>query len=346
MTATGQWATPLPFPPRDFFLSIFFRRWRNAFFNTRCALKDLPRTLEEFAGKHDMLGKGGLCVGLVITRHAINKGLPLNADDLLAESGGQVVGLGKSQVQSILKDHKITRVLAEEGGRTSRGSVGRMRDYVSFLNALGGKGNADLAAIEKWWVSKVRQHFASKPFLLRFDPSKSLRSIVSDLLGQAQKRQQESSGATFVGTVLQHLVGAKLDLLLQGKIEHHGASVADQASGRPADFIVEDVAIHVTTTPTEAVIRKCRKNLDAGLRPLLITIHKGRDVAEGLADQAGISDRLDVFEADQFIAGNLYEFAKFKAKERRLSANELVNHYNQIIAQYEADPSLRIEISK
>ena len=69
-------------------------------------------------------------------------------------------------------------------------------------------------------------------------------------------------------------------------------------------------------------------------------------VAEGLAEQEGISDRIDVFEADQFIAGNLYEFAKFKAKERRLSANELVNRYNQIVAQYETDPSLRIEIPK
>ena len=41
--------------------------------------------------------------------------------ELLTEGGGQVFGLGKSAVQSILHRHDITRVLASEGGRTSRG---------------------------------------------------------------------------------------------------------------------------------------------------------------------------------------------------------------------------------
>ena len=309
-------------------------------------MKNLLRTLEEFAAERKMLTKGGLGVGLVVTRYAKKEGLPCDPEKLLTEGGGQVVGLGKGQVQSILKDHGITRVLAEEGGRTSRGSVGRMREYVSFLNNLNKNGMADLTKIEGWWIQKVRDHFASKPFILRFDPSKSLRAIVTDLLQQAYKRQEESSGATFLGTVLQHLVGAKLDLLLEGNVEHHGASVADQVSGRHADFIVEDVAIHVTTSPNEAVIRKCKNNLDAGMRPLIITTQKGRAVAEGLADQATVLDRVDVFEADQFLAGNIYELGKFKSKGHRLSAQKLIRRYNEIVVQCEADPSLRIEVAE
>ena len=43
----------------------------------------------------------------------------------------------KYRIQRILADHGITRVLAEEGGRTSRGSVGLMQKYVEFLNFSG-----------------------------------------------------------------------------------------------------------------------------------------------------------------------------------------------------------------
>jgi len=61
--------------------------------------------------------------------------------------------------------------------------------------------------------------------------------------------------------MLQHLVGAKLNLLLDDPIKHHGASVADDVSGREGDFVVEDVAIHVTTSPTEALISVRTKTL-------------------------------------------------------------------------------------
>ena len=64
--------------------------------------------------------KGPLCVALVITQQARVRGLPLDPGTLLTEGGGQVFGLGKSAVQSILQRHGITRVLASEGGRTPR----------------------------------------------------------------------------------------------------------------------------------------------------------------------------------------------------------------------------------
>jgi hypothetical protein len=44
---------------------------------------------------------------------------------------------------------------------------------------------------------------------------------------------------TYVGAILQHLVGAKLDVVLgNGKITHHGFSVADQPSERKGDFYI------------------------------------------------------------------------------------------------------------
>lgn len=306
----------------------------------------IDKKLKEFALKNQMKGKGPLCVALVVTKHGKKLGLPLNPDALLTDGGGQVLGLGKSAVQSILKEHGIDRVLAEEGGRTSRGSVGNMRKYVEFLNTQYAHGGVDLEKVEAWWAERVREFFSGKPFVLRFDTSKSLRAVIRDLFLQAQKRQEQDNGSTFVGTMLQHLVGAKLNLILDTPLQHHGANVADDVSGREGDFILEDVAIHVTTSPSEALIRKCRRNLDNGLKPIIITTHRGALLAEGLADQADMADRLDVFEAEQFLAGNLYEIGKFAQAGRRTTAEQLVFQYNSIIDDCETDPSLKIDIAR
>lgn len=305
----------------------------------------LHEKLKDFAQKNMMKGKGPLCVALVVTRHGKKRGMPLNPEELLTDGGGQVMGLGKSAVQSILKDQGIDRVLAEEGGRTSRGSVGNMRKYVAFLNFLHDEGPIDFEQVEAWWIERVREFFSGKPFMLRFDASKSLRSVIRDLLSQAEKRQAQANGSTFVGTMLQHLIGAKLNLLLDTPLHHHGANVADDVSGREGDFIVEDVAIHVTTSPSEALIRKCRRNLNNGMKPVIITTYRGALLAEGLAEQADMAERLDVFEAEQFIAGNLYEIGKFAQAGRRTTTEQLIIEYNIIVDECETDPSLRIAVA-
>jgi len=307
-------------------------------------MNDLDERLRAFVVKHRFQTKGPICVALHITRLAAESTLPLDPAELLAGRGGQVAGLGRARVQSILADHNITRVLAEEGGRTSRGSIDNMRAYVSFLNALAAEGPVPLKEIEKWWVNRVRDFFAAKPMVLRLDSAKSLRALVGDVLEQAQKRQSESPGTMYVGAVLQHLVGAKLEILIPETVEHHGASVADEQSLRDGDFLVEDVVIHVTAAPGEALLRKCRRNLDGGLRPVIVTTGRGVTVAEALAGQQGVAERIDVFEAEQFIAGNLYELGKFAASGRRETVETLVERYNALVSQFETDASLKIKV--
>ena len=302
--------------------------------------------LRDFADRHRMKGKSPLCVALVVTRRARKHGLPLDANALVTSAGGQVLGLGKAAVQAILKEYDIARVLAQEGGRTSRGSIGKMRDYVAFLNDLHSNGPVDLETIERWWVQRVLQYLAGKPFVLRLDSSKGLRAVIRDLMDQAEKRQAQSPGATFAGTLLQHLVGAKLNLVLGPGVKHHGAAVADEPSGREGDFLIADVAIHVTTSPSESLIRKCQSNLDNGLRPLLITTHRGVLGVEVLAESAGIGERLDVFDAEQFLAGNLYELGRFDESARRTTVEQLVTEYNRIIDDCETDPGLQISVGR
>jgi len=57
-------------------------------------------------------------------------------------------------------------------------------------------------------------------------------------------------------------------------------------------------------------------------------------------------DRVDIFEAEQFLAGNLYEIGKFGGTGRKATATQLVAEYNKIIGEHETDPSLRIEVAK
>lgn len=299
--------------------------------------------LETLFRENRMGGKGALCVGLSVTRYARDHALPIDPESLLTGGMGQVSILGKSPIQKILADHGIFRVLAEEGGRTSRGSVGLMQKYVQFLN-FSGYGKQDLEEAEEWWVSKVRTFFAGKPLSFRLDPAKSLRSAVRDLISQAERRQAENNGATIVGTILQHLVGAKLSVLLGCDAPMHGASVADAVSDRAGDFEFGDVVIHVSTAPGEALMRKCRRNLEDGKRPLVITTYKRIPQAEGHAEDEGIAERVEIFDVEQFLAGNIYELGRFGSEGRGRTAKAIIGRYNDLVDALETDPSLRIAI--
>jgi hypothetical protein len=219
-----------------------------------------------------------------------------------------------------------------------------MQTYVAFLNELATHGTPNLDEIERYWIARVHEFFAAKPFKIRLDASRSLRTVVRDVIAQAEERQKTTPGTQYAGAVLQHLVGAKLDCALgSGNFSHNSFSTSDAQSGRAGDFFIGDVAIHVTTAPGEAVIGRCRDNLNDGYRPVLVTMQRGLTVAEALADNAGIGDRVDVFEIEQFIALNLYELAKFAAEGRRVAIGDLVTRYNEIVDDFETDPSLKIE---
>ena len=72
------------------------------------------------------------------------------------------------------------------------------------------------------------------------------------------------------GTVLQHLVAAKLCLILpEGSFEIHGASVADGPTDRNGDFVIGNTVIHCTTMPGALLIEKCKANLRAGCHPVI-----------------------------------------------------------------------------
>ncbi len=141
----------------------------------------IDERLAELRAAKNLRTKGKLAAMLHASRLAIEHGLPIDANELVTDGRGQVKGLGKGRVQSILADHGVTRTLAEEAGRTSRGNLGDTIEYVEFLNELNRErplSSVELASIETWWVERVLDFFASKPFSLKYDASKSMRAIV------------------------------------------------------------------------------------------------------------------------------------------------------------------------
>ena len=303
----------------------------------------LTDRLAAFADEHAIRSKGALGLPLVVTDHARTMGLPLDPARLRTEKEGQVLGLGKGKVQQVLARHGIDRVLAEEGGRTSRGSMGKMTAYVALLNELHAEGDSalDLDQVEAFWISRVQLFFAGKPLIMRLDPQASLRTAFRNLFEQAEVRQRETPGTMVVGTVLQHLVGAKLEGAY-GQVEHHSASTKDEGQSRPGDFSIGDLAIHVSTAPGEALIRKCQTNLSGGQRPVILTLGRGVTLATGLAENAGIADRIDVFDAHQWLAAGVLDQGCDSPQARAHEIAQLLEIYNRIVEATETDPSLRI----
>jgi hypothetical protein len=163
------------------------------------------------------------------------------------------------------------------------------------------------------------------------------------LFEQAAEIQSNSGGANFVGAMLQHLVGAKLDIVLGvGVADHHGFSVADHSTERQADFEVNGVAIHVTTHPSEALIRKMAKNLQTGLRPVVVTLADGVEGAAYLLKNTEWRDRIDIIDATQFLTANVYERSFFKAGECKATLTAILARYNEIVESCETDPVLKI----
>ena len=105
-----------------------------------------------------------------------------------------------------------------------------MHDYAELINEL--RPTAEqFTEIEQYWVKRIQAFFTSKPFKLESDNSLSVDAAVEHLLRQAAQRRRENPGTMYVGTVLQHLVAAKLTIVAP-EVEINGASVADDPSPR------------------------------------------------------------------------------------------------------------------
>jgi hypothetical protein len=167
---------------------------------------------------------------------------------------------------------------------------------------------------------------------------------VDELFEQAKKRQTQNPGTQYLGTVLQHLVAAKLSLILpDGSLQIHGASVADAPTERGGDFAINNMVIHCTTMPQTPLIQKCRANIHANCLPIIITIRDGVQTALKLTEYEGLNGRIEVWDIQQFLSTNVNEHSLFDNMARNATLANIIERYNRIIDEQETDPSLRIE---
>lgn len=300
--------------------------------------------LKQFQNENNIYTKGPLSLVIQFTRLIQNKKFPLDPDDFQTGSKGQVAGLGGEKLKKILKEHGITRLLSSEGGRTSRGSMGLMIKYVDFLNAWDVQESINFIVVEEFWVNQVREYFRNQPFILTADAAKSFGANLNELFEQAKRRQQQNPGTQYLGSVLQHLVAAKLCLIMpEGSFKIHGVSVADAPTTRNGDFVINNTVIHCTTMPGALLMEKCKINLRGGHHPVIITIFDRVHTALTLAEDAGLAGRIEVWDIQQFLSANVHEHSLFDETKRNSTIANIVRLYNKIILEIETDPSLHIE---
>lgn len=291
--------------------------------------------------------KGNLAVMIQITEAAKRMSFPLDPEEFMTPQGGQVNVLSGSNLKLILGKYGISKVLASEGGRTSRGSIAKMQSYVSFLNRLYEEfGEVNFDILQEYWIGKVNDFFAGKPLVLPMKQSLTVAARVSVLFDRIRVREKSQSGATLQGTVLQHLVGSKLKIITNGNVEIFGANVSDQQQGRRGDFFIKKTVIHCTTSPSDALLDKCKVNIDQGLFPIIVTLDSKVESTKQRAVDAGIGELLEVWGIAQFISTNVNEHGLFDAEDRDGSLEKIISTYNKIIEDHETDQSLKISLGE
>ena len=307
------------------------------------------------------LGKGTLALFLVVTDHLRERGLPLDADNLVVDGGGQVRRLGRPAVQKILARHGITEILAREGGRTSMGSVQKMRRYVGLLNRLHEDGLADPDSIEAFWIAKVRDFLARRRAVPGSGPGPAAEPVAAAArcrpkpaqcfpgavsAGGRSRRDRTSAG---IRRRAVEPSGRRPPLWI-GSDRRPPSTWTDprMVVGPPgrALFGRGDSELHVTAGPSEAVIADCRQALDRGRHPILITLGTGTAAATHLAETAGIREQIEVFDIEHFLVVHLHLRSGFRVAGLPAELRRLVARYNEIVDREETDPSLKISFRR
>lgn len=258
-----------------------------------------------------------------------------------------------NRVSSVLKNHGHED-LAPPGGRGELGrtSTGTKRAGLRLIQLIWSallqapedrreeQGDALVAYLYEQVFSLLWQYHELGGIEEPFNASESITAYISKLLDAHQSNP---------GAVLQHLVGAKLEIRFAGQpvvIDHHSSATADVQTGRLGDFVLGSTVFHVTKRATDDHYRKAKQNADNGRKVYLlvpdIVLQAVKQYAEAFA--SGFCRKVDIFSIEQFVAQNLDELAVFDRTEALRQLRLLLEKYNDLVETYENDRSLKIII--
>ncbi len=308
-------------------------------------LKAAKSWYEGERAKNGSMNTNVMNAGLIVSRMMAD-GMPITDARLYSDGKSQVRGLSGATISKILEQHGETRLFTREGGRTSRGTIYLAAAFRDVLNNTQIHGSDPLDAafvssqLEEFFTLCVRlDYFDKQRITVDLDYIKPISSVVSDILKAAAERSDKPTGA-----VLQHLIGAKLQLRFPHvKIGNDRANAADLHTDREGDFQVGTTAFHITTAPMEKLISRCVENKRAGYRPVILTLESKIIAARQMADNVGMSEMISVQAAETFIGNNIEEIAIYDGDKIREGLARLIRTYNTRIDTIEIDKSLMID---
>ncbi|EKC9967440.1 DUF4928 family protein [Salmonella enterica] len=300
---------------------------------------------ESERAKNGSMNTNVMNAGLIVSRMMAD-GIPITDARLYSDGKSQVRGLSGATISKILEQHGETRIFTREGGRTSRGTIYLAAAFRDVLNNTQVQGFEPVDAVfvskqlEAFFTQCVRRdYFDKQRITVELDHTKPVSAVISDILKAAAERSDKPTGA-----VLQHLIGAKLQLRFPHvEIGNDRANAADLQTDREGDFQVGTTAFHVTTAPMEKLISRCVENKRAGYRPVILTLEGKVMAARQLADNVGMSEMISVQAAETFIGNNIEEIAIYDGDRIREGLARLIRTYNTRIGSIEIDKSLMID---
>jgi hypothetical protein len=309
--------------------------------NPQEIFEDWYETLRQYGG---FPAKGTISGALVVLEH-LKENYNLEIDAHTAQGGSQIKGASGTAVRQILARFGETRAFVSEGGRTNRGLRG---DVHTMLNAIGAakletlsahERNRVLEGFQRFLVDRIRDFHNRQRLNIIFDPSKSTRQIIQDLLTLASETGKK-------GPVAQYLVGAKLQLRFSGEeIGNESYSTADMQLDRPGDFLIGNTVFHVTVALMPGVYDKCQRNLTGGYRVYLLVpdefLEGARQNAKAIAP-----GQIAVESIESFVAQNVEELSEFSDRKLPKQFSRLLEIYNQRVDATEIDKSMMIEIPR
>ncbi len=282
-----------------------------------------------------------VCAGLAVLERMRGGHFPLSDGDYIT-SKNQVRTSGPL-IEKILARYGETRPYLREGGRTTRGTRTAADGFVGRLNALKPEDEIEGADLEdaidemqRRLCAKATEDLNEEHMRIDIDVDKPVSQIIDDII---------TAAGTKAGAVAQHLVGAKLAIKFPDlSIENYSYTTADQQLSRAGDFRVNDTIFHVTVAPTLALFQKCAENLRNGFRVTALTTAKRIALADSLADQLGIANRVAVKSLEGFIGQNIEELARFAKPEVGRELRDLLEKYNERVESVETNHSFMIDV--
>lgn len=295
----------------------------------------------EDTSESDGLPVRGTTFAILVTLDKLRRNYNLDIDFHSTDSGKQVSLLGKPNVSKVLEDFGETRKIPEEGGRTNRGALYEVEQFLEVLESTKlsdiseDRRRATLRRMMTHLVWAAGEYHERARVPVEYNPAQNATQIISRTLDIAESK---------AGAVAQHLVGAKLQIRLPDvDVENHAVSTADAQTQRRGDFQINDAVFHVTISPFEGHYEKCETDVRDGYRVYLLVRNDMRVAAEQTANK-NYSANIAVQAIESFIGQNLDELSEFSKQTFKNRFKSLLELYNERVSNVESDPSLLIEI--